>query len=48
MAASSNAPSSKTSCVPYGLGLCEVAPDLGEEGLPLRALGLAGASFLRC
>ena len=24
-----------------------MAPDLGEDGLPLRALGLAGASFLR-
>lgn len=31
----------------YGLDYCEVAPDLGEEELPLRALGLAGASFLR-
>lgn len=31
----------------YGLDYCEVAPDLGEDGLPLRALGLAGASFLR-
>jgi len=31
----------------YGLESCEVAPDLGEEGLPLRALGLAGAGFLR-
>lgn len=31
----------------YGLDHCEVAPDLGEEGLPLRALGLAGASYLR-
>ncbi len=34
-------------CRRYGLDYCEVAPDLGEEGLPLRALGLAGASFLR-
>jgi DNA-binding transcriptional regulator LsrR (DeoR family) len=34
-------------CARYGLDLCEVAPDLGEEGLPLRALGLAGAGFLR-
>ena len=34
-------------CRRYGLGHCEVAPDLGEEGLPLRALGLAGAAFLR-
>ncbi|MDB6176360.1 sugar-binding transcriptional regulator [Paracoccus sp. Z330] len=34
-------------CSKYGLDYCEVAPDLGEEGLPLRALGLAGAAFLR-
>lgn len=34
-------------CTLYGLDYCEVAPDLGEEGLPLRALGLAGAGFLR-
>lgn len=34
-------------CARYGLDYCEVAPDLGEEGLPLRALGLAGAAFLR-
>ena len=31
----------------FGLDFCEVAPDLGEDGLPLRALGLAGAGFLR-
>lgn len=31
----------------FGLGLCRVAPDLGEPGLPLRALGIAGAAFLR-
>ncbi|RNF33685.1 sugar-binding transcriptional regulator [Paracoccus methylarcula] len=31
----------------YHLNYCEVAPDLGEAGLPLRALGLAGAGFLR-
>ncbi len=31
----------------FGLELCEIAPDLGEIGLPLRALGTAGASFLR-
>ncbi|MBK4217089.1 sugar-binding transcriptional regulator [Paracoccus caeni] len=31
----------------YGLDYCEVAPDLGEDELPLRALGLAGANFLR-
>jgi DNA-binding transcriptional regulator LsrR (DeoR family) len=34
-------------CARYDLDFCEVAPDLGEEGLPLRALGLAGAAFLR-
>lgn len=31
----------------HGLTYCEVAPDLGEDGLPLRALGLAGANYLR-
>ncbi|WP_041381666.1 sugar-binding transcriptional regulator [Spiribacter curvatus] len=30
----------------YGLSVCEVTPDLAESGLPLRALGLAGASYL--
>ncbi|WEF23531.1 sugar-binding transcriptional regulator [Paracoccus sp. S3-43] len=34
-------------CQRYGLEFCEVAPDLGEDGPPFRALGLAGASFLR-
>jgi DNA-binding transcriptional regulator LsrR (DeoR family) len=34
-------------CARYGLDYCEVAPDLGEDGIPLRALGLAGAAFLR-
>ncbi|TMV50392.1 sugar-binding transcriptional regulator, partial [Thioclava sp. BHET1] len=34
-------------CTRYGLDYCEVAPDLGEEGMPLRALALAGAGFLR-
>jgi DNA-binding transcriptional regulator LsrR (DeoR family) len=34
-------------CQRFGLDFCEVAPDLGEVGLPLRALGLAGAGFLR-
>jgi DNA-binding transcriptional regulator LsrR (DeoR family) len=34
-------------CERYGLDLCEVAPDLGEEGLPIRTLGLAGSGFLR-
>lgn len=31
----------------FNLSTCEVAPDLYEEGLPLRALGMAGASFLK-
>jgi DNA-binding transcriptional regulator LsrR (DeoR family) len=31
----------------FGLDYCEVAPDLVEKGLPLRALGLAGAGYLR-
>lgn len=34
-------------CARFGLNYCEVAPDLGEDGMPLRALGLAGAGFLR-
>lgn len=34
-------------CARYGLDHCEVAPDLGEDSMPLRALGLAGAGFLR-
>lgn len=31
----------------FGLTTCEIAPDLDEPGLPLRALGLAGAARLR-
>src|SRR5262245_14994719 len=31
----------------YGLSFCRVTPDLGEGDLPLKALGLEGASFLR-
>ncbi len=31
----------------YGLEYCEVAPDLGEDGLPVRTLGLAGGGYLR-
>ncbi len=31
----------------FGLQYCEVAPDLGEEGFEFRALGQAGAGFLR-
>jgi DNA-binding transcriptional regulator LsrR (DeoR family) len=34
-------------CQRYGLQACEVAPHLEEDGLPLRALGAAGASWLR-
>jgi DNA-binding transcriptional regulator LsrR (DeoR family) len=34
-------------CSRFGLDFCRVAPDLGEEELPLRALGQAGAGFLR-
>jgi DNA-binding transcriptional regulator LsrR (DeoR family) len=30
----------------FGLTFCEVAPDLGEEGLPLQALAAAGARYL--
>jgi DNA-binding transcriptional regulator LsrR (DeoR family) len=31
----------------YNLEYCEVAPDLGEDALPLLSLGSAGAEFLR-
>lgn len=31
----------------YGLSCCEVIPELHEVGLPLRALGIAGAHFLQ-
>jgi DNA-binding transcriptional regulator LsrR (DeoR family) len=31
----------------FGLDMCEVAPDLDERGLPLRALGRAGSAWLR-
>lgn len=31
----------------FGLSTCEVVPDLFEEGLPLKALSAAGASFLK-
>lgn len=30
----------------YGLEFCRVAPDLGEEGLPLKTLGLAGSRYI--
>ncbi|HFZ8994366.1 TPA: sugar-binding transcriptional regulator [Citrobacter freundii] len=31
----------------FGLNFCRVTPDLAEEGLPVRALGIAGAEYLR-
>jgi DNA-binding transcriptional regulator LsrR (DeoR family) len=31
----------------FGLEICRVVPGLGEHGLPLRALGIAGGAFLR-
>lgn len=31
----------------YGLSFCRVAPDVAENGLPVRALGMAGADYLR-
>lgn len=31
----------------YGLDYCEVVPDLDQNDLPLRALGIAGAQFLK-
>ncbi len=31
----------------YGLDYCEVVPDFDTEDLPLKALGIAGAQFLR-
>jgi len=34
-------------CARFGLNFCRVTPALAEEGLPLRALGLAGAEYLR-
>ncbi|CUH79769.1 sugar-binding transcriptional regulator [Tropicibacter naphthalenivorans] len=34
-------------CERYGLDSCDVAPDLGEEGLPIRTLALAGSARLR-
>lgn len=34
-------------CTRFGLTTCEIAPDLGEDALPLRALGQAGADYLR-
>lgn len=32
----------------YGLDTCEVVPDLDQDDLPLKALGMAGANFLKC
>ncbi|OCX61719.1 DNA-binding transcriptional regulator [Thioclava sp. SK-1] len=34
-------------CARFNLATCDVAPDLEEEGLPFRTLGLAGAARLR-
>lgn len=34
-------------CERFGLDTCEIAPDLDEEGLPLRTLGRAGAARIR-
>lgn len=31
----------------FDLTYCEIIPDLNEEGLPLRALGIAGAAFIQ-
>ncbi|WP_062226082.1 sugar-binding transcriptional regulator [Aureimonas frigidaquae] len=31
----------------FGLSFCDVVPNLYESGLPLRALGMAGAGYLR-
>jgi len=31
----------------YGLDFCEVAPELSDDALPLKALGIMGARFLR-
>ena len=33
-------------CAKYGLGLCQVAPDLDDEPLPLRTLSLIGSRYL--
>ncbi len=34
-------------CRAYGLSFCEVAPNVDDEPLPLRSLGLLGARYLR-
>ena len=34
-------------CRAYGLSFCEVAPDVDDEPLPLRSLGVLGARYLR-
>lgn len=34
-------------CETYGLDYCEVVPDFDQEELPLKALGIAGAQFLK-
>ena len=34
-------------CRAYGLALCEVAPNVDDDPLPLRSLGVLGARYLR-
>ena len=34
-------------CRAYGLSFCEIAPEVDEEPLPLRSLGVLGARYLR-
>lgn len=34
-------------CAKFGLRYCHVSPNLDENGLPLKTLGMAGATFLR-
>ena len=34
-------------CRAYGLAFCEVAPNVDDEALPLRSLGVLGARYLR-
>ena len=34
-------------CRAYGLGFCEVAPNVDDDPLPLRSLGVLGARYLR-
>ncbi len=34
-------------CRAYGLNVCEIAPNVDDEALPLRSLGVLGARYLR-